>query len=183
MRPVVKAALAVCAILVLTGCTSALTPSGHASNAATPLPKVNTMTPDEAVAQQLKPLADAAGKAIGPGWKPQGTLTPGAVGQEGDACTLPNGKHGVNFTVVWTGPGVADVDATAAEIQAEWKRLGTDVPIATDNSLQGVGEGRVLSDPKYNTGSYPDGYAVQLTIGTKSTFMQATTHCLIHGRD
>jgi len=160
---------AIVLLLFLTGCTP---------NPPAPLPKVNTMTPDEAVAQQIVPLAEAAGKEIGGKWEPDGTLTPFAVGQTGDDCTMPNGEPGISYTIVWRGPGVADVDAVAAKIQAAWKKLGTDVPVVTDNSMFGVGEGRVLSDPPYLTGVYKDEYIVQLTIGTKSTFMIGTTHCV-----
>jgi len=155
-------------LLLLTGCTP--TPPA-------PLPKVNTMTREEAVAVIIR-LADAAGEQIGKGWKPEGPLTPWSNDWPGDDCTLPNGQHGVNFTIVWRGPGVADVDAVAAKIQAAWTKLGTDVPVVTQNSMSAVGEGRVLADPPYLTGTYPDGYGVELIIGTRQTVLNAITHCV-----
>jgi len=135
------------------------------------------MTREEAVAVIIR-LADAAGEQIGEGWKPEGPLTPWSNGWPGDDCTLPNGHHGVSFTIVWRGPGVADVDAVAAKIQAAWKKLGTDVAIVADDSRGGGDERRILSDPPYLTGVYVDEYGVELTIGTKSTAMSASTHCV-----
>jgi len=174
-------ALTAAVIASLSGCADFFGSStGEAKHVETtgPLTKENMMTPDEAVAKQLVPLADAVGQHVGAGWEPDGTLTPGAVGQAGDDCVLPDGTRGVSFTVEWLGPPVADVDEAAQAVQAAWKALGTDSEIVND-SHGPDDEGRILSDPPYLTGTYADDYIVQLVISMKGTVMVATTHCVI----
>jgi len=168
-------ALTAAVVASLSGCADFFGSStGEAKQVETtgPLTKVNMMTPDEAVAKQLVPFADAVGMQVGEGWKPDGTLTP----RVGDDCVLPDGTQGVSFTITWSGPGVADPDRAAQAIQAAWKKLGTDVEIVSDANGPA---GRILSDPPYLTGTYADDYFVQLVISKKGTVMEATTHCVI----
>lgn len=141
------------------------------------LKKVNQMSPDEAVAQQLEPFADAVGKHLDGAWKPDVSLTPEQDDATGVPCTLPNGQQGETFSVNWFGPGVADVDSAIATVQAEWKALGIDVKIVNPNDPS-LGDARVLSYPDYLTGAAPDGFLLTLTMSAKQTSLEAQTHCI-----
>ena len=135
------------------------------------------MTPDEAIAKQLVPFADAVGKYLDGAWEPESTLTPEKVGQAGVPCTLQDGEPGRTYAVTWSGPATSDLDGTITKVQAAWKELGVDVEIVNPHD-SALGDARVLSYPAYHSGTTADGYLLTLTLTTKISQLEAQTHCL-----
>jgi len=138
------------------------------------------MTPDESIAY-VKQFADAVGSVIGsPMTVASGTLTPEADGYDGEDCTLPDGKPGWQYSLVWTGPAVSDPQSVIGAIQSKWKALGEDLKIQTAAQVTGdkSDTALILSDPPYLQGTYDDGYVLTLHVSTAGTSVLAQTHCV-----
>jgi hypothetical protein len=84
-----------------------------------PTPEVPTMTLEESK-QQLLDIFDAAVAAAGGEWDLKTERVP-------STCSLASGEEGEMYSLVGTGPGAADPDATAEAVAAAWRELGYEV--------------------------------------------------------
>lgn len=155
---------AVAAILLLTGCTAAVSP--HSS--PTPEATVRQMTPEESKAEVMD-LYNAIAKTVGGNWivgtSTWGDCDPGATYFDFGAQRLAQ-------------PLQADPDNVASRVKAVMVAHGYSVRVQHDPSL--TPPRAVIGYPGgYLQGSEPDGFGFQFTVGKNYADFNLTGHCVL----